>query len=481
MRVSTLDGVFAGQYVTLTSGPLLAVFLLALGASAFEVGLAAALPLLGNLLQPVGAEVIRRRGGWRRPVVLAAALVDVALWAGSVAAVVWLPREAALLAVLGVLAVQQVPAAFVGVGWTSWISDLVPAPLRGRYFGRRNVVIGAFGALTAVAAGSFIQGAGDPVPRFLVAVGLGMAARLASVYFLSRHPEPRPARSRHGGVRAQFGPTLRHTAFRRFLAYHAAWGFSVHVAAPFFAVFMVREAGLGAGVVMLQTAVATAANLVGQHVWGPLSDRYGERQVLGVTALVIALQPLWWLFVGGSSEGLTVALVLGLGAVGGFAWGGQGLAGANLTMRLAPEEGKTAFFGVQAAFGGVAGAAGPLVGGALAAAVAAGAFGPWVPETLKVVFVVSTALRLVALGLLARVPHLEGRPPLRVVYLLLNTARTFNPAQGFSPVLQAFAVATAPRDRLRRWRERARTRRRALHRAAPSPAPPPDARDDVPV
>jgi MFS family permease len=466
MRVSTLDGLFAAQYVTLTSGPLLAVFLLALGASAFEVGLAAALPLLGNLLQPAGAEVVRRLGGRRRPVALAAALADAALWGGSVAAVVWLPPPAALLAVLGVLAVQQVPSAFVGVAWTSWISDLIPIRLRGRYFGRRNVIGGGLAAATAVAAGFLVQGGPDPVPRFLVAVGVGVAARLASVYFLSRHPEPRPARSVGGGAWAQLAPPLRHRVFRRYLAYNAAWGFSVHVAAPFFTVFMVREAGLGAGVVMVQAALSTAANLLGQHVWGPLADRYGERQVLGLAGLVIAFQPLWWLFVGGGLGGVTVALVLVLGAVGGFAWGGQGLASANLMMRLAPEEGKTAFFGVQAALAGFAGALGPLVGGVLAGVVTDGTLGPWVPRTLKVLFVASVACRLVALGLLARVPHPVGRPPLRVVYLLRNTARTFNPAQGFSPLLQAFAAATAPlssRGRWRRWRAaRGRAMRQAL-------------------
>jgi MFS family permease len=186
--------------------------------------------------------------------------------------------------------------------------------------------------------------------------------------------------------------------------------------------------------------------------------------VLGLAGLVIAFQPLWWLLVGGGPGAGTVALVLVLGAVGGFAWGGQGLASANLMMRLAPEEGKTAFFAVQAALAGLAGALGPLAGGALAGAVAAGTLGPAVPQTLKVLFVVSVACRLVALGLLTRVPHPVGRPRLRVVYLLLNTARTFNPAQGFSPLLQAFAAATAQRGRRGRWRRWRAARRLARSR-----------------
>ena len=87
MRLSTIDGVFAVQYSTLTAGPFLTAFLVAIGAGSFEVGLAAALPLLGGLAQPVGAELIRRRGGRRKSVLLPAAAADAALWSISVSAV----------------------------------------------------------------------------------------------------------------------------------------------------------------------------------------------------------------------------------------------------------------------------------------------------------------------------------------------------------------------------------------------------------
>ena len=462
MRLSTLDGLFAAQYVTLASGPLLTAFLLALGASSLQVGLVAALLLVGNLLQPAGAEVIRRRGGWRRPIALGAALTEVLLWSVSVAAVIWLPTPTALLLVLGVLALQQVPAAFVGVAWTSWISDLIPPPLRGRYFGRRNVITNGFAAVTALVAGLLLQASPSPLPGFLLAIGLGVAARFISIYFLSRHPEPRPAKSLGGGFWSQLAPPLRHAGYRRYVVYNAAMGFGVQLASPFFVVYTIQEAGLGTGIVMVQTALSTAANLIGQRIWGPLSDRYGERQVLRVVGLGIALQPLWWLAAGPSVGGQV--LILALGMVGGFLWGGQTLASGNLMMRLAPETGKTAFFAVQAALAGLSGALGPLTGGVLAAVVVSGDLGPWVPATLKVVFVVSAAARLGGWLLLRRVPEPAIRPRLEMVQLLRTTARTLNPAQGFSPLLQVFTVATeAPRRLVRKGRSMRRRRMDSQH------------------
>lgn len=460
MRLSTLDGVFATQYMTLTGGPLLVTFLLALGATELEIGLVAALPLLGQLLQPLGAEAVRRIGGWRKPVVLAGAVADVLLWAASAAAVVWLDRPTALLVVLSVLALQQIPTALATVGWVSWISDLIPLRLRGRYFGRRNMACNGLAAVTALAAGVLIGRAEDPVPMYLTAIGVGAAARAVSITFLARQPEPRPAQPARGGFFAQLSPPLRNPGFRRYVAYAALFGFAVQVAAPFFTVFMIQEAGLGPGTVMLLAALSTGSSLLGQRVWGPLADRYGERQVLRAVGLAITLQPVWWLAAGPSAVGLTVMITASL--TGGFVWGGQALAMGNLMMRLAPEAGKTAFFAVQAAIAGMAGALGPLVGGALAEVVTTSALGSWLPPTLKVVFVVSAALRLCGWALLAWVPEPAVRPRLRVAYLIRDTARTFNPIQGFSPLLHTFATATAgPKSLARRWKQLRRAHRRA--------------------
>lgn len=82
---------------------------------------------------------------------------------------------------------------------------------------------------------------------------------------------------------------------------------------------MIREAGLGADTVMLFTALSTAANLIGQRLWGPLCDRWGDASVLRLANFVVALQPIWWLFTTSSDWGLP--LMAGLIALGGFAWG----------------------------------------------------------------------------------------------------------------------------------------------------------------
>lgn len=437
MRISTLDGLFAVQYTTLTAGPFLTAFLVAIGAGSFEIGLAAALPLLGGLVQPVGAEIVRRRGGHRRPVVVAAALIDALLWGASVAAVLWLPAPQALLAVLVVLGVQQAAAAVTTASWTSWISDLIPARVRGRFFGTRNFVTNAFGAVTAAVAGFVVRSAGsDPVPVFLVLIGAGVVFRLVSIRFLHVQPEPLPARSLPGGVVRQLREPLTHAGYRRYVVFSAAWGFTVHFVAPFFAVYMLTQLGISVASVMTFSALGIVSNLVGQRVWGPLADRHGDRAVMRMAGLFVAVQPFWWLFTAASGPGYFLMPLLSV--TGGFAWGGFTLATGNLMMRLAPETGKTSFFAVQAALGGAFGALGPIAGGAAAGWLAASWLGSGVFTGLKSLFVVAGLLRFGAWLLLARVPEPVSKPRLRAVFVIRDTVRTMNPAQGFSPLLHLF-------------------------------------------
>lgn len=445
LRLSTFDGIFAVQYTTLTAGTLLTAFLLALGATELQIGIVASLPLVGGLLQPLGAELIRAGGGWRRPVCVAAALVDTLLWLVSFGAVLTLPPPRSVLVVIGVLAMQQAVAAFVAVGWTSWMSDVVPRVMRGRYFGRRNFVCNALGAVTAVGAGQVVRDAGsDAVGIFLVLIAVGVVLRFASIYLLWLQPEPMPARHTEGHFFRQLAAPFRDPAFQSFIFYGMAWGFSLQIAAPFFTVYMLRELHVGVDTVMLLAGLGTVANLAGQRTWGGLADRYGEREVMRVAGLTLTLQPLWWLLT--AAEGPGYYLMLVLGVTGGFASGGLLLATSNLMMRLAPEIGKTTFFAVQAALGGLFGAMGPLVGGLIAERIPPG-FQPldlWLFEGLKSLFFLSFALRIGAWLLLHRVPVPEGGRRLRPVLILRDMVRTFNPTQGFSGLLHVFAEA--PRE-----------------------------------
>jgi MFS family permease len=440
MRYSILDGIFAVPYINLTSGPILIGFFLALGATTAQIGLVSMLPLAGGLLQPLGAQLIQRRNGWRKPVTTVSATLDALLWGVTLVCVSLLPPQRAIFALIAVLAVQQVANAFVGVSWTSWMSDLVPPALRGRYFGYRNFICNAFGAVISVGAGQFIARlGGNEVWSFGAVIVLAMLFRLISIYVLTQQPEPFPERVSTARMRERFSAPLASPAFRRYVQFGMTWGLAVHIASPFFAVYMIRDLRIDFGLVMIVTALATISNLLGQRFWGRMSDRYGHYQIMRLTTLVVVLQPFWWLFV--SSSGAGFYLMYLIHVVGGFTWGGYQLASGNLMMLLAPDVGKSSYFATQAAASGVAGAAGPLIGGLLADGLLDNIQfldGVWI-SSLPKLFLISFGLRLGSWGLLQRLPDPAGKPRLRVMYLIADAFRTSNSTQGFDPLLHRVA------------------------------------------
>ena len=60
LNASTLDGVVAAIFGATTGGVLLTNFLLKLGATPVEIGLLSSIPMMVNLLQPVGAYIADR-------------------------------------------------------------------------------------------------------------------------------------------------------------------------------------------------------------------------------------------------------------------------------------------------------------------------------------------------------------------------------------------------------------------------------------
>ncbi len=436
MRYSTLDGIFAVQYTTLTTGTLLIGFLLALGASASEIGLVAMLPLLGGLLQPVGAALVKWQNGWRKTVTVAGVIIDDLLWSAVLTIVALLPSEKVVTGIIGILIIQQTVTAFSLVSWTSWISDLIPGTLRGRFFGKRNFICNALGAISAVLAGQFIERIGhNAIWSFGVVIVIAMISRLLSAFFLTRQPEPFPEEPSGMHFVKQMSMPFRDQNYRKYLNFSLIWGLGVQIASPFFTVYMIRDLNIDFGTVTIFAGITTFANLFGQKYWGPLCDRFGNKAVMRATGILIVTLPFWWLFASGSGPGFY--LIGFLSAFGGFAWAGYLLANGNFMMVLAPGAGKTSFFAMQAAVAGLFGAIGTLSGGLLVDnlfnKIPDVAF--WLPRGIPMLFFISFVIRLIAWFNLRRIDEPARKPQMQVTYLIRDAVRTFNIIQGFSPLL----------------------------------------------
>lgn len=404
LKASTLDGALATIFSNITGGVLLINFLLQLGANPMEIGLLSSIPLVVNFLQPLGAYLADRTSS-RNWYILAIFGPSRLLWLVLAGGIAWFccsntqPHQLVIWT-LGIILITNILGALGGCAWFSWMAALVPPRLRGRYFGFRNSAASLTNLLSvpllgfAVSAwpGGSIQGYGV---LLLLGVVIGLASLACQFWMvdvnpqISRSAEALPQHEENPGNRQPKALSiLKDVNFFKFLFYVGLWTFAMNLSAPFFNLYMLKNLGLNLGAVTIYTSLIAGANLVMLVVWGKLADRVGNRPLLLLVGVLVAVTPLLWLGVGANLVSIWVWLPLIHLMTGGFG-AAIDLCNNNIQMEVAPLDRPSQYFAIAAAVTGVCGGLGSTVGGLLAQLNLIGG--------LPGLFVLSASLRLIAL------------------------------------------------------------------------------------
>ena len=440
LRDATLDGSLYSVMTSLTNGVFLTGFALGLGASHFEIGVIASLALIAPMVQlPVSPFLVRSRlrniclwtSFWGRSAWGAIALLPFIAMSSLSDSVVW-------ILILG-LVVYHVSATIAGVSWISWMTELVPEKIRGRYFGNRNVAIGAVGMIATLAGGLLIKRydirfTPDDLTGFTFLFLVALMFGYMSILFLRKIPfDPGFRQNTHRSFAQSLSTVLKDKRFLILILFSSFWGFGVNLASPFFTVFMLQDLRLGYETVALYTVLNLTANLLGMWFWGRVSDRYGNKPVMQSMGLLAAVLPFLWIFV-------TPVTVPYLGPfnhlLGGFCWAGINLTSVNLLLKLARKGEQTVYFGVHAFACSLFIALGPPAGGMLSEYFAHLdlKLGGMHIYHLHFVFIFSTSLRYCSLILLRWVHEPKGVPVLNMIKALSNIKR-LSTVMGLQPLI----------------------------------------------
>lgn len=415
LRASTIDGGLSTVFSNVTGGVLLSSFLLNLGASPFEIGMVASLPMLANLLQPLGA-LLSNRSNSRH---------DYGIWTFLPSRLIWLVllisivlretipdfSEHLVYLTLTLVVVSSILAALGSASWMSWLAALVPSKLRGRYYSIRNVVSN-IASLLCLPIASFIisHWQGGAIAGYGIVLSISILAGLTSLacqqfmvdinpqkYQTACQVEYKPENNQTNYQANLFNSLINNliSPFKDsnliiFLIYFALWGFAVNLSTPFFNLYMLDNLKVDITWVTLFSSLSSGANMLMLLVWGRLSDRIGNRPLLIFAGLAIAITPLFWLFTGLSQvqSQLWIYLLIFHLFLGGT-WAAIDLGSNNIQIAIAPIQHHATFFAIASALAGVGSALGTTAGGILAQyAHYEGIFG---------VFFLSAILRLVAI------------------------------------------------------------------------------------
>jgi MFS family permease len=280
--------------------------------------------------------------------------------------------------------------------WVSWMSDLVPKRVRGRYFGRRTALCTLGGALASAAAGALLDVA-RPQQWTGVALALlqivGAVSGLVTTWLMLRQHAPRFERRKLPLAWAPVLAPFRDANVRGLMLYLVAWNAAVGVAGSFFGLHSLRTLNMSYTVVALHGTAVAVVRMLAAPLWGRLLDRLGARPVLLACSFGIGSIPFIWLFP--TADFLWPLLADCL--LAGVLWSGHSLAIFNLPLAIAPRAERPFYLAAFATLTGVAFTLATLAGGLLAESlpdhfVLAG----HELTDLHVVFVVSGVLRFAA-------------------------------------------------------------------------------------
>ena len=342
LMLVTLAASFGLPFFSVTNGPALTGFTRALGANDFIYSVIMAVPVLGAIIQVFFSYVMINSGN-RRLLFIAAGFIHRPLWF----VIAFIPfilnpdkTKAGIVVITLLITISSIANSIVGLAFSSWMGDLVPVEVKGRFFGRRTMIYTITGGSAALLCGLLldnIHGYTGYAVVFVFAAILGSAD--IAMYIWIKHPPMTRQKERQPFLRL-FAEPFKDRNYFRYMLFVAFWYFSVNIAGPFFNVFMIEELKMSFLIISLFTQVAAnVSTIIFIRVWGNLADKYGSRPVMFLCCISIIILPVVWLFA--TPHSTWVVLLINL--MTGIFWPGFEMAALNQSIWLAPEKNRSIY------------------------------------------------------------------------------------------------------------------------------------------
>ncbi|MCE9608204.1 MAG: MFS transporter [Planctomycetia bacterium] len=400
----------------LTSGMLIVFLAQELGAGGKQLSYLQAAPALLGLLRLFTPVAIPALGGTKRTCLLLSTVAYLLLFAVPAIVSVGrheIDRSAALAALIGLLCVHQLLEQVATVALWTWLADLIPRRIRGRYFARRNMLQLAVIIPTLLLSGELADRAttadrSQTATLYGALVACGAVVLLISLLPLLAMPAARPkqlaptaAHLPRFAFRALFA-SLYDPASRRLLFYGCWFSF-------FNGLFAIAQNILPKGVLGLGLApmnrMQTVMRLgqIGISAWaGPWSDRHGNRPVLVLCQLAVGAAPLFY-FIASPAQPYWLYGAWLLWS----AYAGINICLPNLTMRLAGPEQRAAHLSAYHALTSLFLVVGTLAGGYLFDRLGRETFSlfGWSLDKFHLFFLAAFIMRSAGAAIVATVPE----------------------------------------------------------------------------
>jgi len=307
---------FGEQYIT--------PFALKLGASSSDIGIISSVPsFIGSLFQVVGAKLTDKYHS-RKKIVTTFVMLQ-AIMILPLFIVPFLTKSILLLTIIFALYLMCSNAG--GPGWNSWIGSVIPENERAQYFSKRNKITLIFLLTSVLFAGIILNYFSDVNIwiGFAILFGISFFGRMVSWYYLTKQFEPEyVVNDEEYFSFKDFLKKMPETNFGNFVMFRSLMSLAVMIASPFFAVYMLRDLNFTYIQYTIIVLVPMLIKILTVTYWGKYSKKIGTRNIMIVSAFLIAFIPAAWFVAGYFFFGHPILffLIMIAESISGFAWAG---------------------------------------------------------------------------------------------------------------------------------------------------------------
>jgi len=199
-----------------------------------------------------------------------------------------------------------------------------------------------------------------PLMGFMIIFILALLCRLLCLNFMLMMHEPSQQVTEEDQFTfIQFFRRFRHSNFAKFVLFVSLMNFSVNLAAPYFAVLMIRDLSFNYFIYTLIIIAAPLALYATIQRWGRHADLVGNLKIIRLTAILISFIPVWWILY------QHPVYLIGVEMFSGFLWAGFNLCTVNFIYDAVTPAKRTRCIAYFNVVNGTALALGALLGGFL--------------------------------------------------------------------------------------------------------------------
>ncbi len=329
-RKSIKEGIFAvakGSFGDYFISP----FAIAINTSSSLVALLSSISgILGPLSQMFGSRLLEKYS--RKKIVLRTVFFESLMWIPFIA-IAFLFYKGIITSLLPIFlllsfALYITLANLAGPAWFSWMGDIVDEKFRGRWFAKRNLILGFITVILALTASFFLdyfKKQNMIMLGFGIFFTLALFSRLISWRIFKKQYEPKiKLKKGYYFSFTDFVLKCPKTNFGKFAIFRTLFSFAAGISAPLLAVYLLRNLGFEYKTYMLITLAGTVFSLLVLALWGKFADKYGNYRTIFLTSLFLPIIPILWIL---SPSPIYLLLVPSI--ISGISWAGFNLATGN--------------------------------------------------------------------------------------------------------------------------------------------------------